>query len=402
MKKHQLTIFTFCLFIFCKISNAQKKQLTEDSCCKKKQYYIGITSPNIDNSVYTAMQNIWYANERISYICVPKFGYLETPKIPLREGEGKNGKFLFDANIYEQLPILMGRNHGNHLWQTSRLTFDFSLSLRMALDSSNPVLPYNDIIGITYDKVLWDSHTKLRPFSHSSNSSFSDWNNLEQSLQNLSMNITAHHYSNGQQPGFFRYDTINGNPERRNDYKKGDFSTNYLQIGFTYTNLRPSRSLFSFKVAYQKDGNVVGPLSYSVEQEKSYGHDRINGFIQYRKIWKGHNTKTTKVLDLCDTCHPKKELQLYKNYELVFRVDYEYILGDLSEYPHANKYRFNPHLFIQFTRPNWRALGFVFHAYYGRDYTNIRYDLPIWTLMAGISINLNKYRPPFSNRQKYN
>lgn len=370
--------------------------------CRKNVIFVGIISPNNDNSVYTAMQNIWYANEKISYLCVPYFKNIENPAIPLRDGEGKKGYF-FEGNLFYQTPILMGRNHGNHLWQTSRLTFDYGFNIRMALDPSNPLLPNNNIIGLTYDKGIWDSHTHMPFWKRDTTYSFRDWNNRAEPLTNLSMNITAHHYSNGQPPGFFVYDTINGQAYRRNNYLHGDFSTNYLQIGFTLSHLYVSRSLLSFKLAYQRDGQFVGPFAFTPEQKKSYGQDRIKGFLQYKFVWRGKPERRATIASyVCDSGCEKPQVHLMKAYELTARVEYEYIMGDLSLYPHQNKYRFNPHFYLQFTRPNWRALGFVLHFYYGRDYSNIRYDLPVWAIMGGISINMNKYRPPFADVQKYN
>jgi hypothetical protein len=198
MKKLILTLTILSLFDL----NISYGQSDNQNCCPKNNYFVGLLSPNIDPSVYTAMQNIWYSNEKISYLSIPRFNYLEKPIIPLREGEGKNG-YLFEGNIFHQAPILMGRNHGNHIWQTSRLTFDYGFNVRMTTDSSSPLIPNNNIIGLTYEKILWDSYTGMNPFRRSTEHSFSNWNNLEQSLSTLSLNITAHHYSNGQPPGFF-------------------------------------------------------------------------------------------------------------------------------------------------------------------------------------------------------
>lgn len=396
MKKIIFTLAIFCLFDL----SESHSQSDNQNCCPKKNYFIGLLSPNTDPSVYTAMQNVWYSNEKISYLSIPNFNYLEKPSISLREGEGKNG-FLFEGNIFHQAPILMGRNHGNHIWQTSRLTFDYGFNVRMTTDSSNPLIPNNNIIGITYEKYLWDSYTKLNPFRSSIEHSFTNWNNLEQPLSTLSLNVTAHHYSNGQPPGFFLFDTLNGIPIKRNDYLKGDFSTNYLQIGLTYSKMFATRSIFSFKLAYQRDGNVVGPLSFSDEQVKSYGQNRIMGFAQYRHVWTRLSDRIATVSNNCDTCNLRKEVNLFKSYEILVRFDYEFILGDLSLYPHSNKYRFNPHLYVLFTRPNWRALGLVLHCFYGRDFANIRYDLPVFGLLGGLSLNFNKYRAPFSDRQKF-
>ncbi|MNY10660.1 hypothetical protein D3C86_1436490 [compost metagenome] len=226
---------------------------------------------------------------------------------------------------------------------------------------------------------------------------------MEQSLTTVSLNLTAHHYSNGQPPGFFLIDSTNGTVKKRNDYLRGDFSTNYFQMGITVSHMTANRSIFSGKLAYQRDGSVFGPLTFSDEQERSYGKNRLNGFIQYRFVGNPTNCdgKSTLIAATSDTCDPRRSARVNRSYEWVFRLDYEYIMGDLSLYPHERKYRFNPHFYLMYTRQKWRALGFVLHYYYGRDYSNIRYDLPVSTFMGGISINFNKFNVPFSNKQRF-
>ncbi|MFN8332209.1 MAG: hypothetical protein U0T81_13510 [Saprospiraceae bacterium] len=46
----------------------------------------------------------------------------------------------------------------------------------------------------------------------------------------MNFNISAAHYSNGQENGFF----YQVNNDKRNDYQKGDFSTNYLRFTLVY------------------------------------------------------------------------------------------------------------------------------------------------------------------------
>lgn len=365
---------------------------------RQVKIFSGIISPNEDQSVYTALQNIWYANERASYLALPYFKPIINPKIPLREGEGKNG-YLFEGNLLYQVPILMGRNHGNHLWQTQRLTFDYGFNIRMTTDPSNPLIPNNNVIGFAYDKYLWDSHTRFRPFYKSLKYSFDDWNELEKPLKSLSLNISAHHFSNGQPPGFFLISKVDSQEVVRNDYLRGDFSTNYLKLGLTYSYMNKKRSLFSAQMGYQRDGSVFGPLNFSDEQRQSYGQNRVFGFIQYKYIWRNKSPNRVTAVDL--NSGQKIYTKIYKAYELNLRLDFEYILGNLSQYTFDNKYRFNPHITLQYTRPNWRALGFILHYYRGRDYSNMRYDLPVNAIMGGLSLSINKYKPPFSSKQKF-
>lgn len=350
------------------------------------------------SSVYSAMHNIWFSNERISYLSVPKFTNLEDPAIPLRDGEGINGNLL-EGSVYHQASILRGRKHENHLWQTSRLTFDYSLNIRITDDLSYPQLPSNYIFGLTYEKVLWDSYTGLKPFSRSRVHIFEDWNNLEQPLSTLSINITGHHFSNGQTDGFFYRDTINGIPKQRNDYLGGDFSTNYLQIGLTFSRMCAKRCILSFKFGYQLDGHFIGPmLIFSEELNKSYGNHRLLGFAQYRHVWRKAVKPKSTIPDRKGHSVLNGVINRQRYFEMLFRFEYEYIAGDLSLYPHDNKYRFNPSLYALFTRRDWQDIGFFVKCYYGRDYSNIRFDLPVFTFQGGLSISFNKYTAPFHER----
>jgi hypothetical protein len=365
--------------------------------------YVGPQSDNIDKTVYTAMQNIWYANEKISYLCpLPIINNQISPAISLRDGEGKTGSYVFEGNLYYQVPIAMGRNQGSHFFQTSRMTFDFGFNIRMAEENSSPLVPNNNIIGLTLEKKIYNSYTKKNPAKRSSNGfSYENWYEMELGLHDVSINLTAHHFSNGQQDSLFVYRNNNGVPIRRNNYKSGDFSTNYLNIGTTYSYLSKSRNLYSANIAYQWDGTFFGPLSFTEEQKNNYGQHRVKSFLQFRTLGKAVPTSTTHdAWNVCNNTKVPVTLNYYSEY--VIRWESDYIIGSMSDYIISDKkYRFNQHLYLQYTKSNWRALGFIIHAYYGRDYSNVRYDMPILAIMTGMSINFNKYKAPLKNAKRY-
>ena len=366
--------------------------------------YVGPQSNNTDKTVYTAMQNIWYANEKISYFCpLPLIKNQIEPAIPFRNGEGINGKYVFEANLYCQVPIAMGRNQGSHFMQTSRITFDFGFNIRMSQENSSPLVPNNNVIGFTIEKKVYNSYTKNDVAGRRANNfSFENWYEKNLALHDVSVNLTVHHYSNGQQDSLFVNTTQNGIPVRRNNYKSGDFSTNYINAGVTYSYLNKNRNLFSANLAYQFDGTFFGPLSFTEEQKDSYGQHRIMSFLQYRLLGKPKATASPhQSYDVANDQRNPVTLNYYREY--VIRWESEYIIGSMANYISTeDKHRFNQHLYLHYTQPNWRALGFVVHAYYGRDYSNVRYDMPIFALMVGISINLNKYSPPLNIARRYN
>lgn len=350
--------------------------------------------PNNDNSVYTVMQKIWDANRPISYLTYPTAVPIEERPIELQEGEGKNG-YIFESNLDQSFILKMGRNQSNTRAQTRRLTFDAAFDLRMARDASNPLLPSNNRVGFGFDKIIYNSYCNfwdLRGLSGQEASKLTEnFVQKEKPLHVWYISGQAMHYSNGQPPGFFLDSTIN-----RHDYLEGDFSTNYLRGSLTYSYLSKNRNLLTLSGGYQYDSNWNDFFRYSPEMENSYGHHRVVGYIQYRYI--GSTSRIRRWADY--RYDPPLNLKLKRFYELRTRLEFEYILDeDLSAFRHDNKYRFNTHLFMQFSYLNWRTFGLIAHFYFGRDYLNIRYDDIILAAQFGVTFNLNKYMPPFSNNQ---
>lgn len=385
----------FVLFSLCNIANFYSQETL----------YVGPQSNNIDKSVYTAMQNIWYANEKISYLCfLPAINNQTSPAIPLRKGESINSKYVFEASLYYQVPIAMGRNQGNHFMQTSRITFDFGFNIRMAQEDSSPLVPNNNIIGLTFENIIYNSHTKDSKKRKDFDYSFENWyeDSKDDDLHTVSLNLTVHHYSNGQQDSLFVSDNNGGNPIRRNNYKSGDFSTNNINLGATYSYLSKKRNLFSANLGYQFDGNFFGPLAFTEEQKYNYGQHRLTSFLQFRLLGK---KKTGEHKHDAHEVATNQRIPVTLNYyrEYVLRWEGEYIMDpNLSDYISTrDKHRFNQHLYLEYTQPNWRAMGFLIHAYYGRDYSNVRYDMPIFAIMAGFTINFNKTNPPLDTTKRY-
>ncbi len=361
----------------------------------------GFQSESIDPSVYTTIQNLWYANERPSYICMPYYKILKEPVIPIRDNEGKNAFNIMEADIYHQLPIAIGRNHGKHFYQTSRITFDYGFNKRIVTGESSPLVPSNNIFGISVFKSIWNNYTNHPSIrANRRHYSFDNFAELERGLRELSFSATLNHYSNGQPPGVFLEDSINGELARRHDYREGDFSTNYLKIGLTYSDLKDSRNLLSANFSLQFDFAIGETLGFTEEQKKSYGQMRLKSFVQHRWLF----LRKYRPSIISDACNPEDRPCRRVNYfsELIVRWEGEHIVGDLSDYNNgaSEKFRFGQHLYLQFTRPNWRALGLVIHLYQGRDYSNIRYDMPVFAAMAGLSVNFNKYYPTLSTEKK--
>ena len=350
-----------------------------------------------DHTVYGAMNRIFIANQPVSYITFSPFVMpLEERDIELREGEGKNG-YVFEHNMDQCYLLFRGRNQTNHFSQTFRFYIDFNLTQRMTNDESKPLIPSNFKIGFGLDKVIFDNVTGIKnPFSRNS-----DWvtgeYTVDAPLHFLYLSLLVQHYSNGQPPGFF-YDTIS----ERHDYISGDFASNILKSTLTYSILTNKSNLFSFSFGYQQDGGIKNtPFEYAPEQIHNYGYHRLISMMQWRSrpfpMFKSDHV-ILRSLGLGrfyweDIEHGKK-YHVESMWEARIRMEFEYIIGNLSNYRHDNKRRPGIHLFAELNPLRSRYMGVPFiHFYAGRDYMNIRFDDVIYTIQFGLSYTIDKYYP---------
>ena len=118
-------------------------------------------------------------------------------------------------------------------------------------------------------------------------------------------------------------------------------------------------------------GTEDSTFAYTQEQENSYGRHRLTFSYDYRTV------------------------RFNEAYEHHFRLESDYIFGNLDRFSpnlvnDANKYRFNVKAMYEFAPKNHYSVGYFISAYYGRDYLNIRFDDIIFSVQAGITLNLNK------------
>ena len=349
-----------------------------------------------DKTIYTVMQDAWKAYQPISYLSLlPSVRPVQKRSLELIDGEGKNGN-LFEGNIYQVFDLFKGRHQATHRYQTFRATFDFGTTFRMTNDDSHFVLPQSFRAGLGMDKILWDNRTSENHFTPCTKCltySYENWIDNEKArtkaLNFISLGIKVMHYSNGQASGFFR-DTL----LRRNDYKKGDFSTNYIQARFYYTSIGKESNMLIASLGYQWDGSFGGPFSYSEEQENSYGHHRLVGLLQYN--FKPYPTKNHNRLWMDFATH--KNYDIPRNFrEFSIRLEPELIVdNNLSLYPHKEKARFSTHARFMYTTYRSRTLGIELNFFYGRDYLNIRFDDVVFAWQAALTLSLKKYHPPIA------
>lgn len=231
--------------------------------------------------------------------------------------------------------------------------------LRMTRDNSSPLLPTSNNVGLGADYFL--SNIK----NISSNHALSYW-----------LKLQLHHYSNGQAASFYYMGTSG-----RNNYKNGDFSTNYLRAVVYGMKRLSDDHLFTASFGYQRELNIGGPLTISTEMYNAYGFNRILASIQWLKESR-YEMEYDKQLKLTEQSSTG---------EYRFRSELTYITNkNLSQFPSKKKYRLGIHNYLTYRPWAISDVGLVFHHYFGRDYLNIRYDDIVNSYQLGVVLNFNR------------
>ncbi|HKH60040.1 MAG TPA: hypothetical protein VKA49_04365 [Flavitalea sp.] len=300
-------------------------------------------------------------HDPVMYLAFPIITPIVDRKIPLVDGEGEDG-FWLEGQFGYRFVISQGKYFSYPLIQRLRFTFDVGLMPRMARDDSSPLLPSNNKFGLGFDFLL------------------SNLSQLKKENANLLWaTVQFHHYSNGQADSFFI-----DNPIKRNNYRGGDFSTNYYRVFLTAARNNEEKGIISASVGYQKDLNISGPLARSKELTSYYGDNRLLGSIQLTKRSKlvsvHYQNRATPGLD---------SVRLLKRRQLILRTEFEYIMGGLAKWEGENKRRFAWHNYFTYMPSVTNEVGFMIHTYLGRDYLNIRFDDVVFIGELGICVKFN-------------
>lgn len=385
MKKEIL----FALFYLTVILTVNAQDV-RDTTWKKDSLEANITmfQENKDGSVYTGMYEILNGIQTPSFIGATVYKGHNRP-YPLVDGEGKLG-YLFEVNTDLVFTLAQGRNGSRDFWQRARLAFRYAPAFRMAVDSSYPVIPTNQKAGLEFSFAIWDNYTNRAAIKDDALAYARDinWVNKREPFKVIHLLFDIMHYSNGQAPGVY-YRT---NPVKRHDYKKGDFSTNFIKLMAVYSLYTKENQLFSSGLGVRLDGGVGNTFSFNPEQEKRYGKTRLLGMLQFRSKprWFG-------CLIPWEDLQTKRQYALRNKISFRHRMELDYIAGNLDNFDRAKKNRLGVHFYSEIEFAKSRTAGIIFHFYHGRDYLNIRYDDIVTGGNIGISLNLMKYRPP---RQK--
>ncbi len=292
----------------------------------------------------------------------PLFAPVKDRTVSLKNGEGKRG-FWLEGNLTHRFVISQGKDFSMGFIKRHRFTLDAALAPRLTRDTSNPLLPYNNKIGVGLDYLI--------KYSDKTPGCRYTWATAQ-----------LHHYSNGQDGNFF----LSTSP-LRNNYRGGDFSTNYLRIGVTHTQQTQKQNLASMYVGFQREINITGPLSLSDELEKYYGRSRVLLHLQWLKK---PMEMTMMRKDRSENAPAKTKIAKKVKRQFLLRTETEYIMDNLSNFPGSRKYRFGIHQYAGYMPSIYNEVGLLLHLYYGRDYLNIRFDDIVFSAQLGVLVQLGR------------
>ena len=300
-------------------------------------------------------------NDPMMYLAFPVIKPIVRRTVPLRDGEGKNG-YWAEGHFGNRFVIYQGKYYSPPLVQRMRLTFDVSILTRLTQDNSNPLLPNNNKFGFGLDFLL---------------SSIKKLNESRGGL--VWTTIQLHHYSNGQADSFFL-----NIPSKRNNYKTGDFSTNYWRALLNVSSNSINKDFVIAGLGYQQEINLRGPFSSSKELKDFYGDGRFLFHLHWirKPMLKTINT-INRSIDDRDIV--KREVRRHFG----IRTELEFLTGNLSLFEQDNKYRLGWNAWFNYMPSVTNEIGFMLHSFVGRDYLNIRFDDVVFIGEAGLYFKFN-------------
>lgn len=358
-------------------------------------YYEGTNQDdsNLKFDLYYVLQRNWAAHQEIGYIS--PLAYVQSIgayNIGLRTNEGKRTPFsLFEAKAPVRFTIYKGRPSSNDFSKRIRVTLDYLPNFRMHQDESYPLTPSDHRVGFGFDYAFDDNNKDISRQPDEKYIRSIEELNAGNLLKSWNFSFQLHHYSNGQPLGFFYEE----GDKKRNDYRSGDFSTNYMRFGITRNyNYLGSGKLIQASLFWRQDWGMRKGVSFSPEQNNHYGRSRLEWRLDYRpgvfymgkRISHYQNGRTYLVK---------------KAFQSLWRLEVSTIMDNVDDFrpnlanwqPGDSKYRTSIRAYYQLSPLSHRNIGYMIMAYYGRDYLNIRYDNIVFSLQAGITFSLDKFFP---------
>lgn len=353
IRKAQHTKFIACIYAFLLLTTENKAQLTEsvnDSAV--------LLNPNHAMDRY---HDVLRHNDPMMYLAFPAIKPILKRQIRLQDGEGRNG-YWAEGHFGYRFVIYQGKYYSYPIFQRMRLTFDVSLLTRLTQDNSNPLLPNDNKFGFGLDFLL---------------SSLKRLYELKGGL--IWTSFQLHHYSNGQADSFFLNNSV-----KRNNYKTGDFSTNYVKAILNISTNTVNKNFVIVGFGYRHEIDLGGPFTSSPELRNYYGDGRVLFHLHWIRRPRLETVNTTN-RGINKREIVKREVRRH----LGIRTELEYLTGDLSEFEHSNKYRLSGHAYLNYMPSVTNEIGFLLHGYVGRDYLNIRFDDVVFIGEIGLYFKFN-------------
>jgi hypothetical protein len=347
-----------------------------------------VLKPDAERTYYSEMWNVYNTHKRLSYIA----------PFPQMWVNGQSGlPLVFEANVSPIFTIFRGRDYGDFGYSRPQMKsfmiyFNPELTLRMYREEpigtptrSLPVLPINFVPRISLIKFF---HSSTVP------------NSIAEFRKYQFIEFSVAHYSNGQENPHYLRDTLSVSGDSIANYTSGNFSTNYLRLGYTTGVIDGALNIYSANIYIQNDGGVGNLFSYENAQRKSYGKWRIGVTFQFQskktKFGSRRKQKVGLALDspqsLLDKFSPiKKRTNYYATW--MVRLSSETIVDNVSRYPSSKKYISATRLTFVFHPLNWRNFGLMAEIYNGRDFYNIRFYDQITQFKIGLLADSNFYLP---------
>lgn len=377
----------------------------------------GAVFPDRDNSEITRqLFNVLMAHREIEYFGLPLYFNSSQFGRTIDSVPTKHALPYFEANLAPYYVILKGRDLQRDWLKRFSIAFEPQMTFRIYLskEQSFPVRPPNFQPKFFFNYFI---HRKL--------------DSLSTRFQHLTLVVA--HLSNGQPNPFFL-----DSAKLVVNLKNGNFSTNYLRLGYTYSQyINPklqvndrdgwkSNAFWSAMIAYQREINIGTLLTFDEDMDVlGYGKNRIitrlqfrsGNFLGARAIFSSYDQPAvyqtvavpvierdtivqrdgkTMAMFYIEPCHIVRKLAAEKRkhpkgyWNWMARLDHTLVLDEKA----VN--RSNADFIFELRNLNWRSFSLIAKCSWGRDYMNLRFGERIQSYQIGISYNMDRYKVPYT------
>jgi hypothetical protein len=426
--------FVISSFLLLSFSPALFSQTPQDTT--REERFQSRYFANSQKTIYAVVQQAMKAKDPTFYFNYAQTRQLTVPVPDFRAPEELSGSIL-EMRLAKRFVIFKGTDAKSYdfmLLSKISVNFDFVYRVGKREDSDiedNPGLPLNTKFGVTLfehafllsgkrdeqEASQWGKYRKKKKVWTADPPAF-DTDKIgerfftKETLKMLVARADLMHYSNGQDSGAFVYTA--GMPVR-NDYISGNFSTNYSHVMLSFIQVTKQNRLLDMTLGLRNDFQLTKWLTYDPNQIERYGVCRLNTHLQYRtgpinflgiklrdrefirqkgKIHQAKEQSADQSVVKALESKPTSKKTVKGLFDWAFTLSSEHILDHTDRLPdNRSGFTFETELVPLYVE----SVGFTFSAYYGRDYLNIRYDLPVFLWRFGLTFQIDRYRPSYES-----